>query len=187
MSEDSGLLSIDARRVVEGCELYLEVAGALVLEIPKTREEVLARIAAAKKLKDEAHEEMLRVCRDESASRAEKREAERAYDEAHWRHFETQQELGSDHLDPENRKAVVRQLAGLIREDAEQRLDAIASRSDDPELRRTVAESKEQVQRATRYVLKRFAEAKPLQRDEVRKARAEASEILALLKNPPAD
>ena len=86
--------------------------------------------------------------------------------------------LASDEFGPEYRKAVARQMAGLLREDSDQRLDAIAERGNDPELRETVSRCKEDVARATRYIIRRFAEARSLQTDEVRKARTEAIGIL---------
>ncbi len=185
MSEDLRSLIAAARKVVSNCERYLEAAVELVHGIPARRERVLERIAAAEDLAKQAEEEFRRVVQDDSASRAQEKEAEIAYSRASNRAYRARQELGSDDLDPENRKAVARQLAGLIREDSEQRLNAIAARSDDLELQRTVTECKEEVVRATRYVQQRFAEAIPLQHDEVRKARAEASELLDSLRNPP--
>ncbi len=95
--------------------------------------------------------------------------------------------MGSDDLDPEHRKAVARQMAGLVREDSEQRLRGIAARSDDAELRRAVAERKEEVGRAARYVINRFPAARDLLIEEVREARAEASKALDCLKEPPVD
>src|SRR3954468_10699081 len=75
--------------------------------------------------------------------------------------------IGSDDPDVENRKVVARQLASLIHEDSIQRLRSIASRSEDQELQTIVSESQKEVFRATRYVLKRFVEARPIQSNEL--------------------
>jgi hypothetical protein len=90
-------------------------------------------------------------------------------------------------LDPENRKAVTRHLASLVREDSEQRLRAIVARSDDPEVQRIVAECKDEVARSTYHVIRSFKEARSLEHNEVRTTRAEAHDILNHLKNPPVD
>src|SRR3954451_1176247 len=84
--------------------------------------------------------------------------------------------IGSDDPDVEHRKVVARQLASLIHEDSMRRLRSIASRSDDQELQKIVSESKKEVFRATRYVLKRFVEARPIQSNELRQARIEANQ-----------
>ena len=87
----------------------------------------------------------------------------------------------------ENRKAVARQLAGLVREDAKRRLSDISARSDNPEVRRTVAECKDEVERSTYRFIRRFAEAWTLSLEEVRTARAEAHAIFDRLRNPRVD
>jgi hypothetical protein len=87
----------------------------------------------------------------------------------------------------ENRKAVARQLAGLVREDAKRRLSDISARSDNPEVRRTVAECKDEVERSTYRFIRRFAEGWTLSLEEVRTARAEAHTIFDRLRNPRVD
>jgi hypothetical protein len=96
-------------------------------------------------------------------------------------------QLAADDLQPENRKAVARQLAGLVREDAKRRLSDISAHSDDPEVRRTVAECKDEVERSTYRFIRRFAEEWSLTLEEVRTARAEAHAIFDRLKNPLVD
>ena len=113
-------------------------------------------------------------------ARTEMEKAERAVSRA-------SRPLSSGQFDPEHLKAVARQMAGLLKEESDERLRIIAASSDDPEVRETVAECAEEVARAARYVLRRFAEARPLQNAEVLKARAEASEILSHLLGKSAD
>jgi hypothetical protein len=96
-------------------------------------------------------------------------------------------QLAADDLQPENRKAVARQLAGLVREDAKRRLSDISAHSDDPEVRRTVAECKDKVATSTYRFIRRFAEEWSLTLEEVRTARAEAHAIFDRLKNPLVD
>jgi hypothetical protein len=50
-----------------------------------------------------------------------------------------------------------------------------------------VAECKDEVAAANRYLMRRFAEARSLLHDEVRTTRAEAHAIFDRLKNPPVD
>lgn len=188
MSENPNVLIAEATKVVTDSERYLEAAEELVVGIPTRREAAKERAAAAQKLIDEAREEMWRVATDESAGRAEEREAEKAYERAS---RDAMKRVGvgpgSDDLDPENRKAVARQIAGLVREDAESRLRYIAARSDDPEVRRTVDECKDTVATSTYRFMRRFAEARSLILEEVRTTRAEAHAIFYRLTNPPVD
>jgi len=179
MSEDPKALITEANTVLADCETYLEAAAREVLDIPDRREKVLERIAAARELEREQAEELERVLQDDHVSRVKEREAEIAYSRASSRASRVSQELGSDQLDPENRKAVARQMAGLIREDLEQRLDDIGARSDDPELQRTVANGKDEVVRVTHHFIRsRFPPARELQLAERNKSRAEARAIL---------
>jgi len=185
--EELNALIIEANRVVEDSHRYLDVAEELVVGIPRRRTVVEERIAFAAKLRDEAYEEWKRVENDEGSGRAEEREAGAAYDEARSDYSVFRRELGSDDLDPENRKAVARHLTAMAREDFEQRLDAIASRGEGPELRKAIAEYKDEVFRSAHYLMtRRFAEARSLLNVEVRTTRAEAHNIFDLLKNSPA-
>jgi hypothetical protein len=95
--------------------------------------------------------------------------------------------LGRDDFDPESRKAVARHLAAMVREDSEGRLRDIASRSDDPEVRNAVSESRDEVARSSRRLVNDYKEGYPLQQREVKTTRAEAHAILEALKNPPTD
>jgi hypothetical protein len=167
MSENPNVLIANATKVVTDCDRYLEAAEELVVGIPTRREAVMERIAAAEERSRQAHEKW------------DKASGEVSY----LRNYE----LGADDLDPENRKAVARQLAGLVREDAKRRLSDIAVRSDDPEVRRTVADCKDEVERSTYRFIRRFAEARTLSLEEVRTARAEAHAIFDRLRNPPVD
>ena len=187
MSENPNVLIANATKVVTDCDRYLEAAEELVVGIPTRREAVMERIAAAEERSRQAHEKWSRLFEAE-VGRWELNEAREEWDKAsgevsHLRNYE----LGADDLDPENRKAVARQLAGLVREDAKRRLGDIAARSDDPEVRRTVAECKGEVERSTYRFIRRFAEAWSLTLEEVRTARAEARAIFDRLRNPPVD
>lgn len=188
MDENPSVLTTEATKVVTDCDRYLEAAEELVIGIPIRREAAMERIAAAQELSREAWEETRRVINDESAGRAEEREAERAYQAASRNAYQMRSnELMSDDLDPENRKAVARQLAGLVREDAERRLSEIAARSDDPEVQKVVAECRDEVARSARYLSRKFAEARSLEHREVVTTRAEAHAIFDRLRNPPVD
>ena len=186
-------LIAEADRVVADCGRYLEAAEELVEGVPRRRAVVEERLAAAREMLEQADKELKRVRKDDDAgwvddaSWAEEREAQWARDQASRKVFRIQwYELSSDDFDLENRKAVARQVAGLLREEAEQRLDAIAGRDENPELRGAVAERKDEVFRTTRYLTRKYAEARSLQHDEVMTARAEAHNILDRLKNPSA-
>jgi hypothetical protein len=186
MTENPRALISAANKVVEQCEHHLQVAVEFVDDLPRILDEVHAHIAAAEERRRLAEERWGRA-RVEGQSRERKeqlrREAGRAWAEL----SRATEALGRDELHPEYRKGVARQMAGLKREDAEERLRAIADRSDDPEVQETVSICKEEVARTTRSHMKRFAEIRPLQSDEVRKARTEASDILEHLRNPPDD
>jgi len=147
MSENLNVLIADATRVVTDSERYLEAAEELVVGIPTRREAVMERIAAAEERSRQVHEKWSRLF-EEDVGRWELKEAREEWDKAsgevsYLRYYE----LGADDLNPENRKAVARQLAGLVREDAKRRLSDIAARSDNPEVRRTVAEGKDEGKR----------------------------------------
>lgn len=179
MSVNKRRLVSAARRVVEDCEGRLELAEKTVRETQARREEAEKRLAEARQRERQAEDWFWRVydkgrgegTEEEEDARTEMERAGRAVSKA-------TRPLTIGKFEPEYRKAVARQIAGLIREESEERLKIIASRSDDPEVRETVAECREEVARAVRYVLKMFAAARPLRREEVRKARAEAEEIL---------
>lgn len=188
MGVDPRRLMAAARRVVADCEGRLELAVETVRDAPSRREEAEERLAVARDRERRAEEWYFRVSEggrgenpeEAEEARTEMEKAERAVSRA-------ARPLSSGQFDPEHLKAVARQMAGLLKEESDERLRIIAASSDDPEVRKTVAECEEEVARATRYVLRRFAEARPLQNAEVLKARAEASEILGHPTSPSAD
>jgi hypothetical protein len=187
MSENPNVIIAEANKVVTDCERYLEAAEELVVGIPTRREAVMERIAAAQERSRQAHEKWSRLYEAEVGG-WELKEAREEWDKASGEvSYLRNYELGADDLNPENRKAVARQLAGLVREDAKRRLSDIAARSDNPEVRRTVAECKVEVARSTYRFIRRFAEAWTLSLEEVRSARAEAHAIFDRLRNPPVD
>jgi hypothetical protein len=179
--EDQQTLIREASAVIRDCERVLEVATELVDGIPARREEVLKNLAAAREHKREVKQKWRRVINDDNASRDDEWEADREYDRASNAVWRAESALGADDLDPENRKAVARQLAGLVREESYQKLDDIATRSaGDPEVHRTVSESKEEVGRVTYRLISRFREARLLELDERNECRAEAQAILKI-------
>jgi hypothetical protein len=187
MSENPNVLIAEATKVVADCERYLEAAEDLVVGIPTRRRAVMERIAAAEERSRQAREKWRRL-EEAEVGKWEEKEAEEEWQRAsrhvfYLRHYE----LDTDDLDPENRKSVARQLAGVVREDAERRLRDIDARSDDPEVRRTVAGCKEEVARSTYRFIRRFEAAWSLTLEEVRTTRAEAHAIFDRLRNPPVD
>jgi hypothetical protein len=187
MSENPNIFIAEATRVVTDCDRYLEDAEELVVGIPARREAVMERIAAAEERSRRASEEWHRLW-DAEVGKGELREAEIEMHRASWRVFSLRwNELGADDLDPENRKAVARQLARLVREDAEGRLRDIAARGDDPEVRRTVAGCRDEVATSTHRFTQRFAAARSLVVEAVRTTRAEAVAVFERLRNPPVD
>ena len=186
MSQNPNVLIAEATKVVTDSERYLEAAEELVVGIPTRRGALMERIAAAEERYRQAKEKWNRLF-DEEVGKWELREAERERERAFWKVEGLRDQLAADDLQPENRKAVARQLAGLVREDAKRRLSDISARSDDPEVRRTVGECKDEVATSTYRFIRRFAEAWSLTLKEVRTARAEAHAIFDRLKNPPVD
>jgi hypothetical protein len=186
VSENPNVLIAEATRVVTDSERYLEAAEELVVGIPVRRGALKERIAAAEERSRQAREKYRRLW-DADVGKWDEREAEKEWERAMSQVYNLQNQLGADDLAPENRKAVARQLGGLVREDAERRLSEIAARSDDPEVRRTVAECKDEVATSTYRFIRRFTEAWSLTLEEVKNARAEAHAIFDRLKNPPVD
>jgi hypothetical protein len=186
MSDNPNVLIAEATKVVTDCERYLEAAEELVVDIPTRRKALMERIAAADERSSQAEEKWNRLFEDD-VGRWELKEAEEEWDKASGKVSYLRSQLGADDLRPENRKAVARQLAGLVREDAKRRLSDISARSDNPEVRRTVAECKDEVERSTYRFIRRFAEAWTLSLEEVRTARAEAHAIFDRLRNPRVD
>lgn len=190
MPEDSISLIAEAAAVFEQCETFLEAAADSVRAIPKDHIEALECISVTENRKKQAEKELDLVLRDNSdhwhETEAEKiAEAEyfKASEQAQW----ARNRLGSERLDTEYRKAVARQVAGLLREDSLKELDDIASRSNAPEVQQTIAAYKDEVARATRYIINMFPAATEIQLAEVRKARTEARATLDHFINPPVD
>jgi hypothetical protein len=186
VSENPNVLIAEVTKVVTDSEKYLEAAEELVVSIPARRRALMERIAAAEERSSQACEKYRRVWHEE-VDKWEERELEEEWQRASGHVRSLQSLLGADDLDPENRKSVARQLAGLVREDAERRLRDIIARSDDPEVRRTVAECRDEVATSTFRFMRRFAEARSLVHEEVRTTRAEAHDIFDRLRNPPVD
>jgi hypothetical protein len=187
MSDDPRRLTAEARRIAAECERYMEAAVEFVRALPEDRQRAEERMAAARERRRRASEELDRLFEDENADERELDRAEREYHRAWNAQFRLSWYRDTDETDPEHRKAVARQMAGLAREDSDQKLREIARRTDDPEVRKAVAEYREDVARAARYVENRFRKARDLPVDEVRKARVEATEILEHFRNGLAD
>src|SRR5215210_3274930 len=189
MTEDPRTLIAEARKVVEDCEGLLEETVELVEDLREGRERDFERIAAAEERERQGREEWrdLRKMADAGAEVPKWRlarvraEYERAGNEA----YRLRGRLYIEDLDDENRKALGRQMAALVREESERRLRDIATRSDDPELRRAVAECEDEVARGARYIVSRYPAPRHFPTHEVRRARHAAREFLDYLANPP--
>ena len=173
----SDSLATQAQLIVEDCENILDMATEKIVDLPEELNEAQQRQASAAKDQHQAQDRYYSAVennlskRSQDAARQEMYEAQRRWRRAY-------EEISSGRFDVEYRKAVVRQVAGLLREESLRRLDGLAARATAPETRRVVAECKHEVGRATRYVLNMFSAPRPLQQDELRKARVEARELL---------
>jgi len=98
--------------VVTDSQRYLEAAEELVVDIPARRRAVMERIDAAEERLRQARDKYCRLW-DAEVGKWEEREAEEEWQRARSQVFNLQSRLGADYLDPENQKAVARQLAGL--------------------------------------------------------------------------
>lgn len=177
MPENPNDLAAEAEAVSARCEAFMEEAVAEGRAFGGMRAEVVGDRDAAQERADRAYGETKRA-REFGSERREK-EAIREHDAALREVSRIDRYLATGDLDPEYRRAVARQMAALARDDAQRELDAIAARGgDDPELRRTVAGYGDDAARAARYVANMFATVRELEPSEVRKARAEAREIL---------
>lgn len=186
LPRDPRTLATQAEQLLADCETVLESVSQSIRNIPAEREEALEAIASAREDCNRAKEEFSRVL-NKDLGRWHEDVAEEKLEATHRRLSRESRYLSSDHFDLEYRKAVARQVAGLLREESLQKLDKIAACSEDPQLQQTVSDCKEGVARATRYVINMFSAPRKLQQDEVRKARAEARETLDFLKNPSMD
>lgn len=183
----------EATQVVLDCASYLDAAVELVDGIPDRREALERRLAPLEKRRDEDREELERVRRkryseddyDYEYVSPEERVAEDAYQRSRSDVYRARLGTGADDFDPESRKAVARHLASLVREDCDRRLDAIAKRGGDPELREYVVGCKDEVFKSTHRITSRFAAARSLLNEEVRTTRAEALGIFDRLKGAP--
>jgi hypothetical protein len=192
LTEDPITLTAKAAKVLADCETFLEIAAESVRTLPAERKEASERRTSAEEQYQQAVEQYNRAWKDSRRLRGDdlgKRQEDIAKEEylrARNQLDRATSFLASDYLDTEYRKAVARQIAGLLHEDFLQELGEIATRSDDPELQRTVEECKVGVNRVTHYVIKMFP-GRNFPLNEVRKARTEARKILDRLKNPPVD
>lgn len=155
----------------------IEAGYKTVRDIHARWEEAQRTVAAAREERERARAEYARAL-DENVSRDREHELRLEEDRANGRLFRAQGLLGSDAVDTEYQKAVARQIGGLVREEAEQKLNAIAARSDDLQLQKTVAEYQEELSKATYRLIKDFSPAREMLVAEVRKARADARKII---------
>lgn len=182
MPEDPAALAAEAAAVLARCEALMEETVEEGRSLEGDRAAIIGARDDARERENRAYEKMA-LARD--AGRRD-REAERAFSAAGREASRADRLLASGELDPEYRKAVARQMAALARDDVRRELSAIAARGDDPTLSGTVEGYEEDAVRAARYVARMFAPARELEPGEVRKARAEAREILDGLGNSPA-
>lgn len=171
-------LAAEATDALAYCESRLDEAVEAVRSLQEERTKVLETRAAAQERQNRLYDELtaLRAAPGDNSRREEKAEREDWATERAIRRADRYLESGE--LDAEYRKAVARQMAGLLREDARRRLKGIRVRSDNPELLKTVAECDDGVLRAARYVINMFPLASQLHSSEVNKAHAEARDRL---------
>ena len=174
MPEDPAALAAEAAAALARCEWLMEEAVEEDRSLEGDRAAIIGVRDDARERENRAYEKMA-LARD--AGRRD-REAERELSAAGREASRADRLLASGELDPEYRKAVARQMAALARDDARRDLSAIAARGDDPTLSEIVGGYEEDAVRAARYVARMFAPARELEPGEVRKARAEAREIL---------
>lgn len=175
MPEDPNTLAAEAAAVLSRCEALMEEAVAEGRSLEGDRAQIVGDRDAARERENRAFEKM-ESARD--AGRSD-RGAEGDYGAALREVSRLDRLLASGDLDPEYRKAVARQMAALARDDAQRELEEIAARGGgDQALRVTVAGHADDAARAARYVAGMFAPVRGLEPGEVRKARAEAREIL---------
>src|SRR5215210_4466979 len=129
MSENPNALVAEADRVVADFERYLAAAARLVLDIPAKRTAEIERRAAIQERLNQVNEKWRRAL-EASDSTAEMWAADAERERATREVYDSSPPaISSDELDPENRKGVARQMAGMAREEAERKLKGIAARS----------------------------------------------------------
>ncbi|MDP9438011.1 MAG: hypothetical protein M3P49_04610 [Actinomycetota bacterium] len=170
-------LRAEAQRIVEDCENILDMAAETINALPEELSEAQRRQALARDDEAQAEDEYYNAL-DSNLSEQRQVDARQRRSEANRRWRKEYELIASEYFDLEYRKTVVRQVAGILSEESLRRLDRITTRVEDAESQRAVAECKDEVSRAVRYVLKRFAAPRSPQQDEVRKARTEAHELL---------
>lgn len=171
-------LAAEAADVLAGCEARLEEAVKVVRSLDRERKEIIEARDAAREREGLAHDNWMMCRKSEGEPSRREKEAERETHAAYHDVSRADGYLASGELDAEYRKAVARQMAGLLREDARHRLKGIKARTNDPGLLKTVAECDDGVLRAARYVINMFPLASQLHSGEVNKARAEARDRL---------
>jgi hypothetical protein len=111
VSENPNVLIAEATEVVTDSKRYLEAAEELVVGIPTRRRALMERIVAAEERSRQAKEKYRRVWHEE-VGKWEERELEEEWLRASGHVDYLRDQLAADDLQPENRKAVARQLAG---------------------------------------------------------------------------
>lgn len=177
MSADTLSLLADATRVLEKARRSFEAGCRTVSEIPIKREEAQRRVAEAQERKVQAQARYERAV-EEERDRDYVYELQEEYSRISWAAFKARDLLWSDDLDMEHQKAVARQVAGFVREEFAQKLDAIARRSEDPQVRRTVAQYKEEISQSAHQLIREFQPARELLLSEVKQAQAAARRII---------
>lgn len=177
MSEDPGTLQTEAERILRVSKRALEAGRKTVHDISVRREKARGIVAESEEERDRARKKADRAF-DEEVSREEYKELRMEYERASWRASRARELLGSEAVDHEYQKAVARQVGGLVREDATQKFEAIAARTDDSQLKKTVAKYQDELSRDAYRLITEFSPARELQLDEVRKAKANAQRII---------
>ena len=179
----NGEVCYEATKIASRCKEFLRFARDTVDGIPVRRQRALNKRDEANARLRRAREDALRISRGNLGKWNEDvaKEAER---DASTEIRNINSYLSGPDFDSEYEKAFARQLASLLRDYCTRRLDDIATRSDDPALRQTVAEHKDEISALVNRLLKDFKEAAPLHPSEIRQARAEAERCLRRKKPP---
>lgn len=177
MNENSEQLIAEATRVFNASKGFIESGYRTVHDIPKRTEDIKRTIASRQEEADQARARYYRAL-DEDVDKDTLSDLGEEDSRAHWRAFDARELLGGASVDVEYQKAVARQIGGLVREQATQKLKDILSQSNDPRLRSVIEEQKEEISRGAYHLIQTFPPASEMLSSEVRKALTEASKIV---------
>lgn len=163
--------------MLAAAKISLDIGYKTVYDVPARLKMAEETIASAQEHKKRADEELSRMY-EENFSQRRQRELREEWEEATWRASNARNLLMSNSVDIEYQKAVARQVAGLVREDCRNKLQALAARNSDLRVRRVVSDHKDEILKETDRMIATFSPARELQTDEVQKARVDAERLL---------